>query len=148
MTHKGTRNAIFSLRTLMERAIEVQKDVYICFIDCSKTFDEVKHSNLFDILLRHTCNGKDLRVIRNLYWAQEATIRIDYDCSVYKPIRREVRQSCLLFFSRPLQYLQRNNSTECVRVGGNNIKNLRYADDAVLIADSEEKLQNILKTVT
>ena len=34
------------------------------------------------------------------------------------------------------------------RVGGNNINNLRYADDTVLIADSEEKLQNILTTVT
>ena len=37
---------------------------------------------------------------------------------------------------------------ECVRVGGNNINNLRYANETVLTADSEEKLQNILKTVT
>ena len=35
-----------------------------------------------------------------------------------------------------------------VRVGGNNINNLRYADDTVLIADLEENLQNILTTVT
>ena len=34
------------------------------------------------------------------------------------------------------------------RVRGNNINNLRYADDKVLIAGSEEKLQNILTTVT
>ena len=27
MTDKGTRNAIFSLRTVMERAVEVQKDL-------------------------------------------------------------------------------------------------------------------------
>ena len=37
---------------------------------------------------------------------------------------------------------------EGVRVGGNNINNLRYADDTVSIADSEEKLQGILTTVT
>ena len=37
---------------------------------------------------------------------------------------------------------------EGVRVGGNNINNLRYPDDTVLIADSEEKLQYILTTVT
>ena len=36
---------------------------------------------------------------------------------------------------------------EGVRVGDNNINNLRYADETVLIADSEEKLQNILTTV-
>ena len=37
---------------------------------------------------------------------------------------------------------------ESVRVGGNNKNNLRYADDTVLIADSVEKLQNILTIVT
>ena len=37
---------------------------------------------------------------------------------------------------------------ESVRVGGKNINNLRYAVDTVLIAESEEKLQNTLTTVT
>ena len=60
MTDKGTRNVIFSLRTLMERAIEVQKDLYPCFIDYSKAFDKVKHSDLFDILLKHNCDGRGL----------------------------------------------------------------------------------------
>ena len=63
----------------MKRAIEVEKDLYLCFIDYSKAFDKVKHSDLFDILQRHNCDGKDLRVIRNLYREQEATMRIDDD---------------------------------------------------------------------
>ncbi|GFN86085.1 retrovirus-related pol polyprotein from type-1 retrotransposable element r2 [Plakobranchus ocellatus] len=37
---------------------------------------------------------------------------------------------------------------EGVKVDGYNINNLRYVDDTVLIADSEEKSQNILTTVT
>ena len=32
-------------------------------------------------------------------------------------------------------------------VGGENIKNFRYADDTALVADSEEKLQNIVNKV-
>ncbi|GFO20073.1 catenin (cadherin-associated protein), alpha 3 [Plakobranchus ocellatus] len=36
---------------------------------------------------------------------------------------------------------------EGVKVGGHNINNLRYSDDPLLIADTEEKLQNILTTV-
>ena len=134
----------------MERAIEVQKDLYLCFIDYSKTFDKVNHSDLFDILLRHNCDGKDLRVIRNLYWEQEATIRID-DCRVYKPICRGVRRGCVfspdLFNIYSEIILQNIKHHEGVRIGGNNINNLKYADDTVLIADSEEKLQNILTTV-
>ena len=40
MKDKGTGKVIFSLRTLMERAFEVQKDLYLCFIDYSKPFDK------------------------------------------------------------------------------------------------------------
>ena len=126
--------------------------MYFCFIDYSKTFDKVKHSDLFDILLRHNCDGKDLRVITNLCWEQEATPRIDDDCSVYKPMCMGVRQGCVfspdLFNIYSEIILRSIKHHEGVRVGGNNINNLRYADDTVLIADSEEKLQNILTTVT
>ena len=30
---KGTREGIFNLRTILERYLEVQRDVYMCFID-------------------------------------------------------------------------------------------------------------------
>ena len=142
-TDKGTRNAIFSLRTRMERAIEVQKGLYLCFIDYSKAFDKVKHSDLFDILLRHNCDGKDLRAMRNLCWEQKATMRIDDDYSVYKPICRGMRQGCFLnsdLFNIYNEIIIRKiTHHEGVRVGGNNINNLRYTDDTV---------QNVLTTVT
>ena len=42
---KGTRNAIFTLSMLMERCIEVQKDLHLCFIDYSKAFDKENTKN-------------------------------------------------------------------------------------------------------
>ena len=71
--------------------------MYLCFIDYSKAFDKVKNSDLFDNLPIHNCDGKDMGVIKNLYWEAEATIRIDNDCSVYKQICRGVRQGCVFF---------------------------------------------------
>ena len=151
MADKGTRNAIFALKTLMERSIEVQKDLYLCFIDYSKAFDKVRHSDLFDILNGLDFDGKDLRILRNLYWEQEAAIRIDNECSVYRPIRRGVRQGCVFspdLFNIYSEMILRNiENQEGVNVGGHNINNLRYADDTVLIAESEDKLQRILTTV-
>ena len=44
--------------------------------------------------------------------------------------------------------LRNLNEHQGVKVGGNNINNLRYADDMVLIADSEQKLQTLLTVAT
>src|SRR5438132_4730898 len=41
MNDTGTRNAIFILRNICERSIEVNKDLYLCFIDFTKAFDRV-----------------------------------------------------------------------------------------------------------
>ena len=39
--HKGTREGIFDIPTIIERYPEALKPVYICFIDCEKAFDRV-----------------------------------------------------------------------------------------------------------
>ena len=110
----------------MERANEVQKDLYICFIDYSKAFDKVKYSNLFNILQILNCDGRDLRVLRNLYWEQEAAKRVDNEYSEYKPICWEVRQGCIsspnLFNIYSEMILRNKEQYEGIKVGGYNIK--------------------------
>ena len=70
--NKGTRNAIFVMRTLAERSIEVQKDIFAIFIDYEKAFDKVKHEEIMKDLRTLQVDGKDLRLLRNLYWKQMA----------------------------------------------------------------------------
>ena len=41
-------------------------------------------------------DGKDLRAIGNLYWDQKAAVRIDSELSDFKPIKRGVRQGCVM----------------------------------------------------
>ena len=77
----GTRNAIFMIRMLSERAIEMQKDLHLCFIDYTKAFDKVQHEELLGMLGKLDIHGKDLRIVRNLYWEQTACMRIDNDLS-------------------------------------------------------------------
>ena len=57
----GTRNAIFTLRMICERSIEMQKDIYICFIDFAKAFDKVKHVQLLDMRQDLDIDGKQWR---------------------------------------------------------------------------------------
>ena len=145
---KSTRNAIFTLSMLAERCIEMQKDLYLCFIDYSKAFDKVRHEKRFNILEHLDIDGKDLRVIRNLYWDQIAAVRIGGELSEYTLIKRGVRQGCVMspdLFNIYSEMILRNlENYPGVKINGENINNIRYADDTVLIADSEENLQRLL----
>ncbi|GFR98524.1 retrovirus-related Pol polyprotein LINE-1 [Elysia marginata] len=150
--NKRTRNAIFTLSMLMERAVEVQPDVYLCFIDYSKALDKVKHSELFGILDQLNIDGKDLRILRNLYWEKMAAIRIDGEYTGFTEIKRGVRQSCVLspdLLNLYSEVILRNiTDMGGVKVGGRNSTNLKYADDTVLIANSQENLHALLSVVT
>ena len=105
----GTRNEIYMIRTLTERAIEIQKDLYLCFIiDYTKAFNKLRHEEIMSILDSLNIDGNDLRIVRNIYWEQTAAMRIGNDLSVIQDIKRGVRQGCVLspdlFF-----HLQRDN---------------------------------------
>ena len=152
MPDKGTRNAIFILRMIIERSIEVKHDLYLCFLDYTKAFDKVEHDNLFQILEKLDIDGKDLQIIRNLYWDQKAAIRINNDTSEYTSIKRGVRQGCVLspdLFNIYSEMILRNlEDVEGIKIGGNNCNNIRYADDTVLMASNEQDLQKMIDIVS
>ena len=70
----GTRNAIFVLRVITERAVEMQKDIYMYFIDYAKAFDKVRHQELFEDLDKLDLYRKDVHLLASLYWNQTACI--------------------------------------------------------------------------
>ncbi|GFO36321.1 endonuclease-reverse transcriptase [Plakobranchus ocellatus] len=84
---QGTSNAIYILRTLIERALEVQKDVYLCFIDYTKAFDRVRHDEIITELKQLNIDGKDLRIIKTMYWEQTAAMRIENKTSTFQDIK-------------------------------------------------------------
>ncbi|GFS18525.1 endonuclease-reverse transcriptase [Elysia marginata] len=148
---KGTTNAAFTLRVLIERALEVQKDVYLCFMDYTKAFDRVRHDEIIKKLTHLYIDGKDLRIIKNMYWEQTAAMRVEGEVSSFQKIKRGVRQGCVLspdLFSLYSEVIMRHiEDYPGIKVGGHNINNLRYADDTVLIAENESDLQKLLDVV-
>ena len=71
----GTREGIFNLGTVCEWAIDLGKDVYICFIDYTKAFDGVKDSKIIEYLSEIGIDDKDLQIITKMYWKQAALVR-------------------------------------------------------------------------
>ena len=57
----------FMIKMLSERGIQMQKGLFLCFIDYSKAFDNVKHKKLFEMLEDIQTDGKDLRIIGSVY---------------------------------------------------------------------------------
>ena len=60
----------------MEKARELQKSIYFCFIDYAKAFDYcVDHNKLWKILKEMGIPEHLTCLLRNLYAGQEATVR-------------------------------------------------------------------------
>ena len=50
---RGTRDQIVSIRWIIEKAREFQKNIYCCFIDYAKAFDCVDHNKLAQLHSSH-----------------------------------------------------------------------------------------------
>ena len=145
---KGTREGLLNLRLICERHLEVQKYVYICFLDYEKAFDRVRHEPLMQCLSEIGVDGKDIKIIRNLYWDQTASVRIMNELSEEIRIQRGVRQGCVasptLFNSYTEKMFRHIINMKGVNVGGTNYNNLRYADDTALLAGNEKELSELI----
>ena len=86
-------------------------------------------------------NRNELRVIRNLYWDQKATVQVGETIE----IKKGVRQGCIfspdLFSLYSQSVMDELEGLVAVKVGGRNINNMRYVDDTVLVPDTKDKLR-------
>ena len=92
----GTREAIFTLRMLGERYLQIQRDVYLYFIDYEKAFDKVQHEGIIQALNKHNFGKEYVQLIKNLYCNQNVAVQIGKETTNFKKIQRRVRQGCVL----------------------------------------------------
>ena len=72
---RGTRDQIANILWIIEKARELQKTIYFCFIDYAKAFDCVDRNILWKILKEVGIPDYLTCLLRNLYAGQEATVR-------------------------------------------------------------------------
>ena len=65
------RNLQFE-NTIIERYVKCGKNIYFCFIEYEKAFDIVKHEKIIECMENLDIDGKDLNMIRNMYWNHKA----------------------------------------------------------------------------
>ena len=93
-------------------------------------------------------------LLRNLYAGQEATIRTGHGTTDWFQIGKGVRQGCILspylfnlYAKCIMQNARLDEAQPGIKIAGRNINNLRYADDTILMAESEEELKSLLMKV-
>ena len=95
-------------------------------------------------------------LLQNLYAGQEATAITGHGTTDWFQIGKgvDIRQVCILspcLFNLYAEYIMRNAGLDeaqaGIKIAGRNINNLRYADDTILMAESEEELKSLLLKV-
>src|SRR6188508_687410 len=120
----GTREAIGMMRTLCERSLEHENEVFICFVDYEKAFDRVDWVKMLSILKEVDVDWRDRRLIVNLYMQQRAVVKVLQEHSEESELGRGVRQGCclspLLFtlYAEAMMIEAMEGVEEGIKVGG------------------------------
>ena len=93
---RGTRDQIANIHWIIEKARELQKNIYFCIIDHVKAFDCVDQNELWKILQEMGIPDHLSCLLRNLYVRQEAAVRTVHETMDWFQIGKGVRQGCIL----------------------------------------------------
>ena len=102
----------------------------------------MKHDKFAEVMKKAGIPDLERRLIINLYWRQHAAVRCEVSREV--GVERGVRQGCVIspmLFNLYSEFMiqEAMEGMEGIRFGGVNITNLRYADDAILVAEKGRK---------
>ena len=110
------------------------------------------HNKLWKILKEMGIPDHLTCLLRNLYTGQEVTVRTGHGTSDWFQIGKGVCQGYILspcLFNFYAEYIMRNAGLEeaqaGIKIAGRNINNLRYADDTILMTESEELKSLLMK---
>ena len=98
--------------------------------------------------------GHLICLLRNVYAAQETTVRTGHGTTDWFQIGKGLHQGCILspcLFNLYAECIVRNAGLEKaeagIKIAKRNSKNLRYADNTTLMAESKEELKGLLMKV-
>ena len=149
---KGARPAdhLFLLKGIIDNYMQDGKRVYACFIDYHKAYDNIWREGVYYKLLKSGINPNMVNIIRSMYTNTKQGLKINRSI-ITNPFlsHRGLRQGCVLsplLFNIFIDDLPRIFDESCrpVSLNDSKISCLMYADDIVLLSETEEGLRKSL----
>ena len=126
-----------------------RKPIFTCFIDFKKAYDSVWREGLFYKLLLCGCSKSFLKCIVGMYSSVRYSVKLEDGTKPFSNWLIGVRQGCNLsptlfnIFINDVPNLF-DDSCDPVKLGNTNLNCLLYADDLVLLSESQKGLQSCL----
>ena len=143
---------LYVLITILKQRKLKKKETFVCFIDFQRAFDSVTHDLLVYKLLKNGIDGKFLKILKNSYSNMYSAIRLNGYYTEWFPVNSGVRQGDVLsstlfgiYIDDLVQEIKDLNMG--IHFEDVFINILLYADDVLLIAESENELQCMINKV-
>ena len=135
---RGTTDAIFIMRQLLEKYEMAGRDLYMVFLDLKKAFDCVPREVIWWSLRRKGVLEREIKAIMKMYTNIEISVKVEYTRSESFDVKVGVHQGSIL---SPLLFgLVMDEGTKNIREGV--VKEMLYADDIVLVSDNWEEVES------
>ena len=142
---RRTRDQIANIRWIIEKAREFQKNNYFSFIDYAKAFHCVDHNKLWKILKEMGIPDYLTCLLRNLYAAQETTVRAGHGTTDWFHIGKGVSQGCILspcLFNLYVEYIMRNAGLDKAQAGIRLLEEISIPSDMQMAPSLWQKVEN------
>ena len=145
----GTNDHLLVMKILIEKSIEYNKPLILIFVDYEKAFDTINQQIMLRALTEARVDHRYTTTIKNIYQNAKASVRLHEDTADF-PIERGVRQGDVIspkLFTTLMEFMFKkvDFGDMGIKIDGEKLNHLRFADDIVLIADRVDEAREMLR---
>ena len=144
-----TSDHLLTLKTVVKKYVTIgKKKLFTCFIDFKKAFDSVWHQGMFHKINKIGIFGKSLELIKNIYKKTKCAVKVNDHTTEFFNYTKGVRQGCPLspilfniYVNDIFDLINNIDEPDVYLDKEHKINALMYADDLILISETQEGLQ-------
>lgn len=147
----STIDHIHTIKQLIQKYNEYNKQIYLAFIDYSKAFDSLRHQYIWRSLEQQGVQSNYIEILKSIYKSSKASIKLESTGESF-PIKKGVRQGDPLsptLFNAVLEHIFRQLNWDHLglNINGARLNHLRFADDLVLLEENPAAIELMMQSL-